>query len=104
MSNNVNHPSHYKMADDRDLLIHMVEMYGAVEVISFCKLNALKYISRAGRKDPKRTKEDIEKAMEYLERIKHLLHLPPSSELPKEKDGHNEAINSFLDKLPERYH
>ena len=100
MSNNVNHPSHYKMADDRDLLI-MVEMYGAEEVISFCKLNALKYISRAGRKDPKRTKEDIEKAMVYLERITHLL---PSSELPKEKDGHNEAIDSFLDKLPERYH
>lgn len=101
MSNNVNHPSHYKMADDRDLLDHMVEMYGAEEVISFCKLNALKYISRAGRKDPKRTKEDIEKAMVYLERIKHLL---PSSELPKEKDSHNEAIDSFLDKLPERYH
>ena len=100
MSNNVNHPSHYKMADDRDLLI-MVEMYGAEEVISFCKLNALKYISRAGRKDPKRTKEDIEKAMVYLERIKHLL---PPSELPKEKDGHNEAIDSSLDKLPERYH
>ena len=55
MSNNVNHPSHYKMADDRDLLI-MVEMYGAEEVISFCKLNALKYISRIDRNDPKRTK------------------------------------------------
>jgi len=101
MSNNVNHPSHYKMADDRDLLDHMVEMYGAEEVISFCKLNALKYISRAGKKDHKRTKEDIEKAMVYLEHIKHLL---PSSELPKEKDDHNEAIDSFLDKLPERYH
>ena len=99
MSNNVNHPSHYKMADDRDLLDHMVEMYGAEEVISFCKLNALKYISRAGRKDPKRTKEDIEKAMLYLQRIQHLL-----PESPGEKDGYNEAIDSFLDKLPERYH
>jgi len=98
MSNNVNHPSHYKMADDRDLLDHMVEMYGTEEVISFCKLNALKYISRAGRKDPKRTEEDIEKAMVYLERMKHLL------ESPVEKDGYNEAIDSFMDKLPERYH
>lgn len=99
--NTVNHPSHYKMADDRDLLDHMVEMYGAEEVISFCKLNALKYISRAGKKDPKRTKEDIEKAMVYLERIKPLL--PPSG-LPKGEVGHDEAIDSLLDKLPERYH
>ena len=99
MSNNVNHPSHYKMADNRDLLDHMEEMYGAEEVISFCKLNALKYISRAGKKDPKRTKEDIEKAIVYLERIQHLL-----PESPREKDGYNEAIDSFLDKLPERYH
>ena len=59
---NVNHPAHYT--------------FGNIEVIDFIedkKLgfhlgNAVKYISRAGRKDPARTVEDLRKAAWYLNR------------------------------------
>lgn len=64
----VNHPSHYTT--------------GKIEVIDFIedqKLpmhlgNAVKYICRAGRKDPAKTKEDLEKAIWYLQRyVDHVL-------------------------------
>lgn len=59
---NVNHPSHYN--------------HGKIEVIDFIEDqhlgfhlgNAVKYISRAGRKDPARTVEDLRKAAWYLNR------------------------------------
>lgn len=59
---NVNHPSHYTS--------------GQIEVIDFIEDqhlgfhlgNAVKYISRAGRKDPARTIEDLRKAAWYLNR------------------------------------
>lgn len=58
----VNHPSHYTS--------------GKIEVIDFIedqKLpyhlgNVLKYICRAGKKDPNKTLEDLEKAQWYLDR------------------------------------
>lgn len=61
-ADNVNHPSHYT--------------FGKIEVIDFIedkKLgfhlgNAVKYISRAGRKDPAKTIEDLRKAAWYLNR------------------------------------
>ena len=59
---NVNHPAHYT--------------FGNIEVIDFIedkKLgfhlgNAVKYISRAGRKNPDKTVEDLRKAAWYLNR------------------------------------
>ena len=59
---NVNHPAHYTD--------------GSIEVIDFIedkKLgyhlgNAVKYISRAGKKDPAKTAEDLRKAVWYLNR------------------------------------
>lgn len=62
MSDNVNHPSHYTD--------------GNIEVIDFIedkKLgyhlgNAVKYISRAGKKDPDKYIEDLQKAVWYLNR------------------------------------
>jgi len=58
----VNHPSHYTS--------------GSIEVIDFIedqKLpyhlgNAMKYICRAGKKDPEKTAEDLKKAVWYLNR------------------------------------
>lgn len=58
----VNHPSHYNA--------------GRIEVIDFIEDqnlnfnlgNAVKYISRAGKKDPKKFREDLEKAIWYLNR------------------------------------
>ncbi|MDD3229751.1 MAG: DUF3310 domain-containing protein [Oscillospiraceae bacterium] len=56
---NVNHPSHYTS--------------GKIEVIDFivdqkltyCLGNAVKYIARAGKKDPSKTIEDLQKAVWY---------------------------------------
>lgn len=61
-TDNVNHPDHYN--------------HGKIEVIDFIEDqhlgfhlgNAVKYISRAGRKDPARTVEDLRKAAWYLNR------------------------------------
>lgn len=63
MSDMVNRPAHY--CEGRK--------YEPLEVISDWDLNyrlgsALKYISRAGRKDPSKTVEDLKKSIFYLER------------------------------------
>lgn len=58
----VNHPPHY--------------VYGGIETIDYIEAkglgfhlgNALKYISRAGKKDPGKIIEDLEKARWYLNR------------------------------------
>jgi hypothetical protein len=58
----VNNPSHYTS--------------GKIEVIDFIEdqklgfhlANALKYIARAGKKDPNKTQEDLEKAIWYIKR------------------------------------
>lgn len=62
----VNHPSHY--SKDR--------LYEPVDIIEDWDLdfnigNALKYIARAGRKDPAKTIEDLEKAVWYINRHKY---------------------------------
>ena len=67
MSDNVNHPSHYTS--------------GKIEVIDFIedqKLpyhlgNVVKYVARAGKKDPTKLVEDLKKATWYLNRYIKLL-------------------------------
>lgn len=62
MSDNVNHPDHYTD--------------GNIEVIDFIEDkrlgyhlgNAVKYISRAGKKDPDKYVEDLQKAAWYIAR------------------------------------
>lgn len=62
MSDPVNHPSHYTQ--------------GKIEVIDFLEdqhldfrlANAVKYICRAGKKDPTKEIEDLRKAVWYLNR------------------------------------
>jgi hypothetical protein len=57
---NVNHPAHYTS--------------GKIEVIDFitdqkltyCLGNAVKYVARAGKKDPNKTVEDLQKAVWYI--------------------------------------
>lgn len=61
-ADNVNHPAHYTS--------------GKIEVIDFIEDkelgfhlgNAVKYISRAGRKNPDKTVEDLRKAVWYINR------------------------------------
>ena len=59
---NVNHPSHYT-----DGKIEVIE-YIEDKKLGFHLGNAVKYISRAGKKDPSKTIEDLEKAAWYLNR------------------------------------
>ena len=67
MNDPINHPAHYTD--------------GAIEVIDYIEDkrlgyhlgNAVKYISRAGKKDPSKTVEDLQKAVWYIQR--HIANL-----------------------------
>ena len=58
----VNHPSHY--TDTKIEVMDYIEDKG----FNFALGNAVKYISRAGKKDPNKELEDLKKAMWYLNR------------------------------------
>lgn len=66
----VNHPAHYNRGNI-ECIDAMISAFGKEEVIIFCKLNAFKYIWRAGQKSSDGT-EDIEKAIWYLNKGKEL--------------------------------
>lgn len=60
----VNHPDHYQFGENN--------IYEAIKVIDAWNLgfslgNTIKYISRAGRKDPNKQLEDLKKALWYLQ-------------------------------------
>lgn len=67
MNDIVNHPDHYTD--------------GGIETIDFIEAkklpyhlgNAVKYISRAGKKNPEKMIEDLEKAKWYIERYINLI-------------------------------
>ena len=58
----VNSPSHY--SDGNIEVIDYIEDKN----LGFCLGNAIKYISRAGKKDPNKTVEDLQKAVWYINR------------------------------------
>lgn len=58
----VNHPSHY--TSGKFETIEVIEDWG----LDFCLGNAVKYISRAGKKDPTKEVEDLNKAVWYINR------------------------------------
>lgn len=59
---NINHPAHYTFGS--------IEVIDAIEglMLPYHLGNALKYIARAGRKDPAKTEEDLRKAIWYINR------------------------------------
>lgn len=59
---NVNHPSHYNMGGIE--VIDAIQAWGFGE--GFNRGNAIKYIARAGRKDPETELEDLRKARWYI--------------------------------------
>jgi CRISPR/Cas system-associated protein Cas5 (RAMP superfamily) len=61
-SSKVDHPKHYNVGE--------IEVIDAIEDwdLNFSRGNAIKYIARAGRKDPESEIEDLEKAVWYIER------------------------------------
>lgn len=62
-NNNVNHPSHYA-----DGWSNGAEVIDITEHLCFNLGNAVKYCARAGKKNPDKRREDIEKALWYLQR------------------------------------
>lgn len=58
----VNHPSHYTFSK--------IEVIDAIEAwkLPYHLACVVKYVARAGRKDPTKTKEDLQKAVWYLQR------------------------------------
>ena len=60
ISDNVNHPAHY--TDGKIEVIDYIQDKG----FNFCRGNAIKYISRAGKKDKAKEIEDLQKAVWYL--------------------------------------
>ena len=59
---NVNHPSHY--TDGKIEVIDFIED----KQLNFNRGNAIKYISRAGKKDKSKEVEDLQKAVFYINR------------------------------------
>lgn len=62
MSDAVDHPSHYQGKIE---VIEFIESCG----LGFHLSSAIKYISRAGKKDPNKLEEDLKKAIWYIERF-----------------------------------
>jgi hypothetical protein len=60
----VEHPTYYGGPDDPYEAIKVIEAWG----MGFNLGNALKYICRAGKKDPAKVVEDLKKAAFYLDR------------------------------------
>jgi len=64
MSEQVNHPKHYGGSENPYEAIKVIEAWD----LGFCLGNTVKYISRAGKKEPDKVVQDLEKAKWYLER------------------------------------
>lgn len=60
---NIDHPSYYG-SDTTYETIKVIEAWQ----LDFCLGNAVKYISRAGKKDPNKEIEDLQKAVWYIQR------------------------------------
>ena len=61
----VNHPSHY-CDGGIETIDYIRAKMSREEFIGYCKGNALKYISRAGKKAENSIKQDLSKAITYL--------------------------------------
>lgn len=62
VDDSVNHPSHY--TDGKIEVMDFIED----KQLNFARGNVIKYVSRAGKKDPNKELEDLNKAMWYLKR------------------------------------
>lgn len=73
---NVTHPTHYNSGKIE--VIEAIEDWG----LGFHRGNAVKYIARAGKKDPNKEIEDLEKATWYLKREIERLQALKESRVP----------------------
>jgi len=65
----INHPSHYGGESNLYETIKVIEAWS----LCFHLGNAVKYISRAGKKDPNKKIEDLKKVLWYVQRKIDLL-------------------------------
>lgn len=63
MADNVNRPAHYS-----DGWSNNAEVIDITENLNFNTGNAVKYLCRAGKKDPEKHVEDLQKAAWYVQR------------------------------------
>ena len=80
-SDSVDHPSHYNSGK--------IEVIEAIEdwKLDFHLGNAVKYVARAGKKNPEKTIEDLEKAIWYINRkVVLLVCEKTASKVPKPDD------------------
>ena len=77
MMDNVDHPSHYGGKDNPYETIKVIDSWN----LDFCLGNAVKYISRAGKKDKDKHIEDLRKAIFYIEHEIELLKGQSTTEL-----------------------
>ena len=82
MSDNVNHPSHY--TDGKIEVIDFIED----KKLGYHLGNAVKYICRAGKKDPAKEVEDLQKAAWYINREIQRL------ETQKQRDARAEELRA----------
>lgn len=82
MNDVVNHPSHY--TDGKIEVLDFIED----KKLGFHLGNVVKYVSRAGKKNPDKTIEDLEKAEFYLKR-----------KIEKLKEEGNEQHNTIFNGL-----
>lgn len=61
-------PDHYKKGD-KEVWEIMIDIYGEEKFNNFCLMNAFKYITRAGNKPGDDFKQDISKAVWYLNKL-----------------------------------
>ena len=76
ITDNVNHPNHYcegRKYEPWDVIVDWQ--------LDYLTGNAVKYLSRAGRKDPDREVEDLQKAIAYISRRIDFLQSIKSSDL-----------------------
>lgn len=83
----VNHPTHYNSGKIE--VIEAIEDWvpGESHGVAFHLGNAVKYVARAGKKDPAKTVEDLEKAIWYIRRAIAVIqgNPPRPNEMPQER-------------------
>lgn len=65
----VNHPKHYKLANGIEAIDLMEMTSTAPEFVGHLRNTALKYIIRAGYKDPSKYVQDLDKAKWYITKL-----------------------------------
>lgn len=76
----VNHPNHYKLANGIEAVDLMEMTSTAPEFCGHLRNTALKYIIRAGKKDPIKYVEDLEKAKWYISKLQEFYSKEESKE------------------------